>query len=243
MYMPLLVDLRDVVVFAGERDEGLQKTEKMAVFADELLIVPEQTVTASHLHLDSGPLNRVPESLSLEEPREVPVHPRPAHEVDVRELVRGRSFVTSDLEDEELNREIAEACNELNVLCNVIDVKELCNTWLCSVIDVPYMQAGLSTKGGCAFYAQRTRMELEEEFRDRSEISRVFTELREGLREEQCSLCALDVVYGDDRMQELLEDQRWDEALERGRSLARDVPDGRHVFDHSIPDPNPLADG
>lgn len=242
MYMPLLIDLQDVVVFAGERDEGLQKTEKLAVFSDNLLIVPEQELEADVLRLEKGPLERVPESLSLDEPREVPIHPETARDVDIEEMVQGRSFVTSDLDNEALNQRIAEACDRQNINCNVIDVKELCNTWFCSVIDVPNMLAGLSTKGGCAFYAQRTRIELEKEFEQRSEVSRVFTELREELRPDQCNLCALQVVYGDEKIQELIEAEEWDQVIQRGTRLAADVPDNQHVFDHSVKDPNPLVD-
>ena len=100
MYMPLNVDIKRCVVFGGEREEGLQKTEKMAVFADDLLIVPETRDAPDQIHLEAGPLQRVPESLSLSEPRVVPVAPEPARADNVADYVEGATFVTSDLEDE-----------------------------------------------------------------------------------------------------------------------------------------------
>lgn len=235
--MPLSVDVRRAVVFGGERKEGLQKTEKLAVFADELLVVPESEDAPSEIRLPEGALHRVPENLHLEEERIVPVADEPASETNIPGFVEGATFVSSDLEDRALNELIYEVSEEHNVLCNVIDVKELCNTWLMSVIDTPNMLVGLSTRGGCAFYAQRTRMELEEEFEGRSNVSRVFTEIRADLRDEQCNLCTLDVVYGTDEMQALLEDEKWDEALAAGQKLAADVPDHYHVMDHAVPNP------
>lgn len=237
MYMPLSVNVRRAVVFGGEREEGLQKTEKLAVFADELLVVPETAEAPGEIRLPEGALHRVPENLHLPEERIVPVADEPAREDNIPGFVEGASFVSSDLEDRALNELIYETSERLNVLCNVIDVKELCNTWLMSVIDTPHMLVGLSTRGGCAFYAQRTRMELEEEFSKRSQVSRVFTEIRAALRDEQCNLCTLDVVYGADEMQRLLARERWDEALETGKGLAADVPDNYHVMDHAVSDP------
>lgn len=204
MYMPFMIDVRRAVVFGVERDEGLQKTEKMAVFADELLVVPESEDAPPEIVLEAGSLNRVPESLSLDERRRVPVADRPASKESIDEFVEGATFLTSDLEDESLNRSIQEACEKRNILCNVIDVKELCDTWLMSVIDEPNMIAEISSKGGCAFYSQRTRIELEKQFQKRSEVSEIFTEMRDHLREDQCNLCALTVVYEEDEIQELM---------------------------------------
>lgn len=237
MYMPFMIDVQRAVVFGGEREEGLQKTEKMAVFADELLVVPESEEAPETIELDAGPLRRVPESLSLDEPRSVPVASEPARSGNLGEYVGDATFVTSDLEDEDLNQELYELCRERNVLCNVIDVKEQCDTWFMSVIDVPNMIAGISTKGGCAFYSQRTRIEMEEQFEHRSEVSRVFTEMRENLREEQCNLCTLSVVYEHEEIQSLMDEGEWDEVLREGTKRAAEVPDGFHVQDHSVSEP------
>lgn len=238
MYMPFMVDVQRAVVFGGEREEGLQKTEKMAVYADDLLVVPETNDAPETIELDAGPLRRVPESLSLDAPRSVPVAPEPARSGNLGEYVGDATFVTSDLEDESLNQELYELCRERNVLCNVIDVKEQCDTWFMSVIDVPNMIAGISTKGGCAFYSQRTRIELEEEFRERSEASRVFTEIREQLREDQCNLCTLSVVYEDEEIQSLMDEGKWEEVLREGTRRAAEVPDDFHVQDHSVAGPD-----
>ncbi len=237
MYMPLNIDVRQAVVFGGEREEGLQKTEKMSVFADELLVVPESDSAPNSIELGQGPLRRVPESLSLDEPRSIPIAPEPARPENLEEYISDATFVTSDLKDSALNDRIYEICEKKNILCNIIDVKERCNTWFMSVIDVPNMVAGISTKGGCAFYSQRTRIELEKEFQQRSEASRVFTEMRNRLRENQCNLCALTVVYEENKIQELMEDDEWDEVLEVGTERAQEVPDDYHVKGHSVSAP------
>lgn len=240
MYMPLMVDVKKAVVFGGERDEGLQKTEKLAVFADELLVVPETDNAPSEIQLEEGSLDRVPESLSLKEPRRIPVADNPATPNTIPGYVEGATFVTSDLENDSLNQIIFETCQENNVLCNVIDVTEQCNTWFMSVIDTPNMLTGFSTKGGCAFYSQQTRIELENQFKKRSEVSRVFTNLRENLREDQCNLCTLSIVYEKETVQDFIAREEWDQLLETGKQLAREVPDDFHVKDHSIEDPREL---
>jgi len=172
---------------------------------------------------------------SLEEsvPRATPLRPE-----NLEEYITGATFVTSDLEDPDLNDRIYEICEEKNILCNVIDVKERCNTWFMSVIDVPNLIAGISTKGGCAFYSQRTRIELEEEFEQRSEASQVFTEMRNRLRESQCNLCTLTVVYEENEIRELMEQGNWEKVLEVGTERAQEVPDDYHVQDHSVTDPD-----
>lgn len=232
-----MIDLEKVVVFGGEREEGLQKTEKMAVFADDLLVVPEDDSAPSSIHLDAGPLHRVPESLSLDEPRTIPIADEAAHSDNIGDYIEGATFVTSDLEDEALNEQIAEECDERNILCNIIDVKELCNTWLMSVVDTPNMIAGLSTKGGCAFYSQKTRIELEAEFEQRSKVSRVFTELRGETLEEQCNICALDAIYEHDDIQTMMNTEQWDDVLERGKSMLSELADDYCVRDHGVSAP------
>ena len=161
MYMPLMVDVRRAVVFGGERGEGLQKTQKLALYADELLVVPERPVEASEMTFPAGRLSEVNENLSLAAPRTVPIHPVEASRADLDQVIRGATFVTSDLEDRALNEAIVEVAHRHHVLCNIIDTKDLCNTWFMSLVESPHLMGGWSTKATATFYVTRLRRELE----------------------------------------------------------------------------------
>ncbi|NNM53093.1 MAG: hypothetical protein HKM05_00025 [Spirochaetales bacterium] len=161
MYMPLMVNIRRAVVFGGERGEGLQKSQKLALFADELLIVPEAPMATSTLVFPAGKLSEVKEKLELPRQREIPVHPVVAADCDLEAVIRDATFIVSDLLDEHLNQRIAKAGERAGVLVNVIDTKPLCNTWFMSLIETPHLLAGLSTKGQAAFFSARLRKKLE----------------------------------------------------------------------------------
>jgi len=162
--MPLMVDIRRAVVFAGERGEGLQKTQKLALFADELLVVSEALPQASEIILPAGKLSEVNENLLLKAERRVPIHPVRAAEADLNALIAGATFVTSDLADRSLNERIAGVAKDHHVLCNIIDTKDLCDTWFMSLIETDHLMAGLSTKARATFYVTRLRQYLEPRF-------------------------------------------------------------------------------
>jgi|GEM_PF-3077234 len=161
MYMPLMIDLRRAVVFGGERGEGLQKTQKLSLFADELLVVPEGRFEGTAITLPAGRLSEVGEDLSLPQERVVPVHPKRAHDSDLDSLIQGASFVTSDLSDRRLNEQIASVAKTHNVLCNIIDTKDLCNAWFMSLLESPHLMGGWSTKATATFYVTRLRTEIQ----------------------------------------------------------------------------------
>jgi siroheme synthase (precorrin-2 oxidase/ferrochelatase) len=164
MYMPLMVDVKRAVVFAGERGEGLQKTQKLALFADELLVVSEAPPSSLEIVLPAGRQSELNEALALKAERRVPIHPVRAADADLDALIAGATFVTSDLADRQLNERIAAAARRHHVLCNIIDTRDLCDTWFMSLIETDHLIAGLSTKATATYYVTRLRRELEPRF-------------------------------------------------------------------------------
>jgi siroheme synthase (precorrin-2 oxidase/ferrochelatase) len=167
--MPLMIDLKRVTVFGGERGEGLQKTQKLASFADELLVVCEAPVNQASIDLPAGPQSELKENLPLRSPRSVPVHPRRAadlSEAEIAALVTDRSFVVSDLEDREINQRIKAACDQLHVLCTVVDTKDLCSAWFMGLVRTDHLTVALSTSGAAdpsatfSFFVPRLREAL-----------------------------------------------------------------------------------
>jgi len=197
--MPLMIDIRRAVVFAGERGEGLQKTQKLAVFADELLVVSEAQPTATELVIPAGRLSEVSENLKLRTERRVPVHSVRASESDLEALVAGATFVTSDLADRVLNERIAAVAKKHHVLCNIIDTKDLCDTWFMSLIETDHLIAGLSTKARATYYVTRLRHRLEPKFA-RWEKEAAFTAAARELLPREQRLAGLRALWADPRV-------------------------------------------
>lgn len=60
-----------------------------------------------------------------------------------------------------LNRRIYKDCQELEVLCNVVDVPELCDFYVPAVVKRGDLQIAISTEGQCPAYAGHLRKKLE----------------------------------------------------------------------------------
>ncbi|MBD3420413.1 MAG: hypothetical protein GF398_09880 [Chitinivibrionales bacterium] len=218
MYIPLMIDLKKAVIFGGERGEGLQKTEKLAAFADEILVVPESNYAAEFIELKSGLQPHVYEKIELQHDRAIPVANFVASYENIATYVYGATLVVSDLNDRQINEAIFRCCVENNIPCNVIDTKELCTAWQMSLIDTPNMMAGISSKGTCAFYTKQTRIELQKEFDHRSKIAEILTELRNLLPADKRS-AVLEKIYGDTELQSCFRNGEWSRATNRGRLL------------------------
>jgi precorrin-2 dehydrogenase/sirohydrochlorin ferrochelatase len=63
--------------------------------------------------------------------------------------------------DNELNKKIYKDCQELEVLCNVVDVPELCDFFVPAVVKRGNLQIAIGTEGQCPAYAGHTRKKLE----------------------------------------------------------------------------------
>jgi precorrin-2 dehydrogenase/sirohydrochlorin ferrochelatase len=69
--------------------------------------------------------------------------------------------------DNELNKQIYKDCQELEVLCNVVDVPELCDFFVPAVVKRGKLQIAIGTEGQCPAYAGHTRKKLETIFTER----------------------------------------------------------------------------
>lgn len=227
MYMPLMVDLKRVVIFGGERGEGRQKCEKLACYADELLVVPEGPGRGSAIDLTPGALPNVAERLALPGPRRIPVAAEPAAPENIERFIAGATFVVSDLLDRALNERIAGVCRERGILCNVIDTKDLCTVWFMSLIDTGHLVAAISSKGGCAYYAKRTRVELEAEFEHREPAAAILSDARARIPPGVDRTSVLDRIYRDDAFGRYSAAGQWDAARARAEEiLAEECPSG-----------------
>ena len=79
----------------------------------------------------------------------------------------------------DLNKQIYKDCQELEILCNVVDVPELCDFFVPAVVKHGDLQIAISTNGNCPAYAGHLRKKLEELF---TEEHGKFLELLEKMR-------------------------------------------------------------
>ena len=75
-------------------------------------------------------------------------------------------LVMAATNNNQLNKRIYKDCQELEILCNVVDVPELCDFFVPAVVKRGSLQIAVSTDGYCPAYAGHLRKKLE----------RVFTE-------------------------------------------------------------------
>ncbi len=222
MYMPIMVDIQRVTVFAGERGEGLQKTQKLALFADELLVVPEGSAGAT-IELPAGPQSELREKLPLPAPRSVPVHGKRAAELsddELRGLIAGRTWVVSDLEDRGINERIFRIAGEEHVLCTVVDTKDLCTVWFMSLVQTEHIKVGISSGAKVSFFAPRMREYLQPLVERRELEASVLAQIRsEHPRETRVQV--LERLYADPQFRSLADiGTSYKELLEYARQAA-----------------------
>ena len=79
----------------------------------------------------------------------------------------GATLAIAATNDMELNRRIFTDCQELEILCNVVDQPELCDFFVPSVVKRGHLQIAVSTDGHCPAYAGHLREKLEEMFTEK----------------------------------------------------------------------------
>jgi len=67
----------------------------------------------------------------------------------------------------ELNRQIYKDCQQLQILCNVVDAPELCDFLVPAVVKRGDLQIAVCTEGHCPAYAGHLRGKLEQTFTDK----------------------------------------------------------------------------
>jgi len=66
-----------------------------------------------------------------------------------------------------LNKQIYKDCQELEILCNVVDDPELCDFFVPAVVKRGGLQIAIGTEGYCPAYAGHLRKKLEQTFTDK----------------------------------------------------------------------------
>lgn len=84
-----------------------------------------------------------------------------------KDYLSGATLVIAATNDHELNKQIYKDCQQLGLLCNVVDVPELCDFFVPAVVKRGDLQIAVSTEGQCPAYARYLRKKLEQIFTDK----------------------------------------------------------------------------
>ncbi len=78
-----------------------------------------------------------------------------------KDYIAGAVLVIAATNNNQLNKQIYKDCQELEILCNVVDVPELCDFYVPAVVKRGDLQIAIGTEGRCPAYAGHIRKKLE----------------------------------------------------------------------------------
>ena len=78
-----------------------------------------------------------------------------------KDYIVGATLVIAATNDEALNKQIYKDCQQLEILCNVVDSPELCDFYVPAVVQRGDLQIAIGTDGNCPSYAGHLRKKLE----------------------------------------------------------------------------------
>jgi len=134
-----------------------------------------------------------------------------------KNYLAGALLAVAATNNHQLNRQIYQDCQELEVLCNVVDVPDLCDFFVPAVVKRGDLQIAVSTEGQCPAYAGHVRKKLEEMYTEKH--GQFLTEL-EALRKQIIQ----DVPEPADRktlLGQLVDDKSFEYFVENGSSKWR----------------------
>jgi precorrin-2 dehydrogenase/sirohydrochlorin ferrochelatase len=84
-----------------------------------------------------------------------------------KDYLVGAVLAIAATNNQQLNRQIYKDCQELEILCNVVDEPQLCDFFVPAVVQRGDLQIAIGTEGQCPAYAGHIRKKLEKLFTDK----------------------------------------------------------------------------
>jgi precorrin-2 dehydrogenase/sirohydrochlorin ferrochelatase len=94
-----------------------------------------------------------------------------------KDYLAGAVLVIAATNNNQLNKQIYKDCQELEILCNVVDVPELCDFYVPAVVKRSDLYIAIGTEGCCPAYAGHIRKKLGKIFTEKH--GQFLTELEE----------------------------------------------------------------
>jgi precorrin-2 dehydrogenase/sirohydrochlorin ferrochelatase len=140
-----------------------------------------------------------------------------------KDYLVGASITIAATNNHRLNQQIYKDCQELEILCNVVDVPELCDFFVPAVVKRGDLQIAIGTEGHCPAYSGHLRKKLQQIFTD--EHGRFLAEL-ETIRKEVIETVA-DPADRKALLGRLVDDESFEYFVKNGpdqwRAFARDT--------------------
>jgi precorrin-2 dehydrogenase/sirohydrochlorin ferrochelatase len=130
-------------------------------------------------------------------------------------------LVIAATSDRQLNERIYKDCQELEILCNVVDAPELCDFIVPAVVKRGDLQVAIGTEGHCPAYAGHLRKKLEQTFTDKhGEFLAELEKLRKRIIEDMPDEAERKILLG-----ELVDDKSFEYFVQNGPAKWREYAD------------------
>jgi precorrin-2 dehydrogenase/sirohydrochlorin ferrochelatase len=138
-----------------------------------------------------------------------------------KDYITAATLVIAATNDSQLNKQIYKDCQELEILCNVVDAPELCDFIVPAVVKRGDLQIAIGTEGHCPAYAGHLRKKLEQTFTDRhGEFLAELKKLRERIIRDVPDEAERKVLLG-----ELVDDKSFEYFIQNGSAEWRQYAD------------------
>ncbi|MHC4625042.1 MAG: precorrin-2 dehydrogenase/sirohydrochlorin ferrochelatase family protein [Planctomycetota bacterium] len=140
-----------------------------------------------------------------------------------KDYLVGAALAIAATSDHELNKHIYRDCQELEILCNVVDEPQLCDFFVPAVVKRGDLQIAIGTEGDCPAYAGHIRKKLERTFTDKhgvflAELEAIRKRIIEDLPDAADRKALLGKLVDDTSFKYFVEN-----GLERWRSFTKEL--------------------
>ncbi len=147
-----------------------------------------------------------------------------------KNYLAGALLTIAATNNNKLNKQIYKDCQELEVMCNVVDVPELCDFFVPAVVKRGDLQIAIGTEGRCPAFAGHTRKKLETIFTEKhGDFLAELEKLRKNIIQNVPDPADRKTVLG-----QLADDESFEYFAENG-------PDQWHVFANEMIDNLPSS--
>ena len=122
----------------------------------------------------------------------------------------GAVLVIAATDDKKLNKRIYKDCQELEILCNVVDQPQLCDFFVPAVVKRGQLQIAVGTEGQCPAYSVHLRTKLEKIFTENhgrflAELETVRETILENVTDHNQRKIILGTLVGDESFEYFVE--------------------------------------
>ncbi len=135
-----------------------------------------------------------------------------------KDYIASASLVIAATNDHELNKKIYHDCQELEILCNVVDQPGLCDFFVPAVVKRGDLQIAVATEGSYPAYAGHLRKKLERIFTEQH--GQFLAELQ--VLRKQIILNIADSNHRKALLGKLVDDKSFEYFIEKGPAAWRD---------------------